>query len=66
TAATSTMHRDSKQVETSLLAGYQANQHRQQKCKSTNVPWASTPPSNHPRGPTKPANPPRCRGKLKS
>ena len=58
--ATSGTHRDSKRVETDLLATEKEGQHERRKCTTSDVPRPSTPLPTHTRCPTKPVNPPCC------
>ncbi|KAI5986611.1 hypothetical protein EDD15DRAFT_2471328 [Pisolithus albus] len=65
--ATSSTSRDSKRVETRLLAGDESSgQHEQQKHKPNDVPGPPSPLGIHLRRPTKPVIQPRRRRRLKS
>ena len=58
--------RKSKQLETRSLAADKSSQQELDRRTKCNIPESSQLPSNHPRGPTEPINPPRRRGRLKS
>ncbi|KAI6027886.1 hypothetical protein BKA83DRAFT_18592 [Pisolithus microcarpus] len=65
--ATSSASRDSKRVETRLLAGDKGSgQHERQKQKPNDIPEPPTPLGIHLRRPTKPVIQPQRRRKLKS
>ncbi|KAF9232028.1 hypothetical protein BU15DRAFT_81710 [Melanogaster broomeanus] len=64
--ATSGTSCDSKQVKRGPLAEDEAHQDRWYMHRLRNdIPEPCTPPTNRPKRPTKPANPPRRRGRLK-
>ena len=65
-AQRSDARRDSKRLETRSLAEDESNQQKLEKRSKCDVPEPSKLPRNHPKGPTKPLNPPRRRGRLKS
>ena len=64
--ATSAPRRDSKRVETDVLAGYQAGQHEQPQHTTSDIPRPSTPLPDHHKQPHTHPNPPRRRGRLKT
>ena len=57
--AMSTAHHNLKQVETDALATYQADQHEQHQCMTSDVPEPSKPPPINHRTPHTHPNPPR-------
>ena len=63
--ATSSTCRDSKRVETDLLAEDKACQHEWHKCTRSDIPRPSTPPPEYPRSFTDYVDPPRQRGWMK-
>jgi hypothetical protein len=64
--ATSGARRDSKRVETTLLAGDEPGQHGKRKRERTDVPGPSRPPTSHPRSLTNYFDPLRRPGRMKT